>query len=202
MATRHWSDDRGLSLDNLPGGIVTFNCGIYGIPDATRLVFWDIPLLENTPNLVYRAPSGLKKYMVMLDWAISQTKYPQEKPFQLRSRHHWRRQVLQMRQGHRRSAKKSGVNATLINPHFVSGINDAMLKDLEKDHRLGLRLEDGCVDGGFGAKEAQFYGLSPMNVLNFVLRKEFVDWYEPEELLEKNRLEVEQIAEDIRNCLK
>lgn len=218
-----------LSLDNLPGVIVTFYCGVYGIPDATHLGFWDIPLLANTPNLVYLAPSGLKEYTAMLDWALSQTKYPVavRAPFgpvedaeknpgddygnintfrKIRSGS----EVAIIGAGSffkraREAAdllKESGINATLINPRFVSGIDEAMLKELEKDHKLVVTLEDGCVEGGFGAKVAQFYGLSPMKVRNLGLKKEFVDRYEMEELLEKNRLKPTQIAEDIINFLK
>lgn len=214
-----------LSLDNLPGVIVTFYCGVFGIPDATHLGFWDIPLLANIPNLIYLAPSGFKEYTAMLDWALAQNNYPvavrapfgpiedaEENPkadysdlnkFKLIRKGS---QVAIIAAGNffkrgRETAdllKKDGINASLINPRFISGVDEELLKDLEKDHQLVVSLEDGCIEGGFGSKVSQFYALSPMKVMNCGLKKEFVDRYDPEELLQKYRLTPEQLAEDIK----
>ena len=49
------------------------------------------------------------------------------------------------------------------------------LKSLKKDHSVVITLEDGILDGGFGEKIARFYGDSHMKVLNFGLKKEFLD---------------------------
>lgn len=213
-----------LCLDNLPGVIVTFDCGVYGIQDATHLGFWDIPLLTNTPNLVYLAPSGLKEYTAMLDWALGQNQYPvavrvpcgpiedaEEKPVADYKRIN---EFKTIRQGSdvaiiaagnffkrgRETAdllKASGVNATLINPRFISDIDVEMLRSLEQSHRLVVTLEDGCIEGGFGSKISQFYSLKPMKVLNCGLRKKFVDRYDIDKLLEEYRLMPAQIARDI-----
>jgi 1-deoxy-D-xylulose-5-phosphate synthase len=59
-------------------------------------------------------------------------------------------------------------------------------------------LEDGILDGGFGEKIARFYGTSDMKVLNFGLKKEFLDRYNVEDVLKENRLTPEQITEDIQ----
>lgn len=218
-----------LSLDNLPGTIVTFFCGIYGIQDATHLGFWDIPLLTNTPNLVYLAPAGLKEYTAMLDWALGQTSHPvavrapfgpvedaEEKPQAVYSRINEFRRVRSGSEvaiiaagsffGRGRETadllKKSGINATLINPRFVSGVDEVMLEELEKDHRLVVTLEDGCVEGGFGSKISQFYGLKPMKVMNCGLKKKVVDRYDIGKLLEEYRLAPAQLAEDIKKNIK
>lgn len=213
-----------LALDNLPGVVVTFFCGIYGIQDATHLGFWDIPLLTNTPNLVYLAPSGLKEYTAMLDWALAQKDHSvavrapfgpvedaEENPSADYSRLNEFRRIRQgtgvaiIAAGNffgrgRETAdllKQKGINATLINPRFVSGLDEDMLSGLQKDHSLVLTLEDGCVEGGFGSKVSQFYGLSPMKVLNRGLAKKFVDRYETDVLLKEYRLLPEQLAEDV-----
>ena len=72
---------------------------------------------------------------------------------------------------------------------------------LKKDHRLVITLEDGILDGGFGEKIARFYGDRDMKVLNYGLRKEFVDRYDAGELLSANRLTAPQIVEDIATVL-
>lgn len=77
-----------------------------------------------------------------------------------------------------------------------------MLAALEQNHKLVVTLEDGCVEGGFGAKISQFYRLAPMKVLNRGLLKKFVDRYDTDKLLSEYRLVPEQIAEDIRKNLE
>ena len=68
-----------------------------------------------------------------------------------------------------------------------------MLEDLNADHKLVITLEDGILDGGFGEKIARFYGPSQMKVLNYGLKKEFLDRYDVEEVLKVNHLTKEQL---------
>jgi len=65
-----------------------------------------------------------------------------------------------------------------------------------------ITLEDGILDGGFGEKIARYYGNSDMRVLNYGLKKEFVDRYNASELLLANRLTDKQITEDIIKSLQ
>ena len=46
-------------------------------------------------------------------------------------------------------------------------------------------------------KNARFYGNSDMKVLNYGLKKEFLDRYDIGELLTKNRLKADLIVEDL-----
>ena len=94
-----------------------------------------------------------------------------------------------------------GINATLINPRYITGTDDALLEELKQEHEVVITLEDGVLDGGYGEKIARFYGASPMKVLNFGGKKEFVDRFKPSELLKKNHLTKEQIVEDVLNVL-
>ena len=72
-----------------------------------------------------------------------------------------------------------------------------LLEEIKKDHDVVITLEDGILDGGFGEKIARFYGDSDMKVLNFGLKKEFLDRYDVAEVLKKNQLTKEQITEGI-----
>ena len=94
--------------------------------------------------------------------------------------------------------EETGVDATLVNPRFITGVDEALLEDLKRDHTLVVTLEDGVLDGGFGEKIARYYGASGMKVLNYGIRKEFADRYDAGELLRDNRLTVPQIVEDIK----
>lgn len=98
--------------------------------------------------------------------------------------------------------KVTGTDATVINPYYITGIDAELLEELKKDHDVVITLEDGILDGGFGEKIARFYGDSDMKVLNFGLKKEFLDRYDVAEVLKENHLTKEQIVEDVRAYCK
>ena len=72
-----------------------------------------------------------------------------------------------------------------------------MLTSLKANHSTVVTIEDGVLNGGFGEKIARFYGSSDLKVLNFGLKKEFLDRYNPANILAQNRLTKEQIVDDI-----
>jgi 1-deoxy-D-xylulose-5-phosphate synthase len=96
--------------------------------------------------------------------------------------------------------KEQGIDATLINPRYITGLDQALLESLKENHELVITLEDGILDGGFGQKVASYYGDSSMKVLNYGLEKEFYDRYVIDEILKENRCTTEQIIEDIKRC--
>ena len=93
----------------------------------------------------------------------------------------------------------ANIDATLINPRYITGVDTTVLEDLKKDHDLVVTLEDGVLDGGFGEKIARFYGPTTMKVLNFGVKKEFIDRYSVDEVLKENHLTAPQIVDDILN---
>lgn len=218
-----------LALDNLPAVIVVCYGGIYGIPDATHLGFWDIPMLASIPNIVYLAPTSFKEYRAMMDWAISQTEHPVavRPPFgpvvaddalEVDSDYSEINKFKITQEGSRVAIiaegdfyplgekvatllKERGVTPTLINPRFVSGVDEKMLKNLEANHSLVVTLENGSIAGGFGEMVARFYGLSDMKVMVKGVEKKFVDRYEVNQLMSDNRLLPSQIADDIMQAL-
>lgn len=97
--------------------------------------------------------------------------------------------------------EKTGVEPTVINPYYITGLDEALLEDLKKEHQVVITLEDGILDGGFGEKIARYYGDSDMKVLNFGLKKEFLDRYDVQDVLKKNHLTASQIAEDVLKLL-
>lgn len=98
--------------------------------------------------------------------------------------------------------KELSFKPTLINPRFASSIDQEMLEELEKEHKLVITLEDGVVEGGFGQKIASFYGISPMKVKNYGLDKVFYDRYLPSKLVKELGMDNESIIVDIRKILE
>lgn len=211
-----------LAINNNSAVILVFSAGISGM-DITHLGCFDIPLISNIPNLVYLAPTSKQEYLAMLNWGLEQTNHPviirmptavtdttlpvasdysQLNTYQIAQQGSQvailavgsffalGQQVVKELQGH-------GINATLVNPRYITGLDENLLNQLKQNHRLIVTLEDGVLEGGFGEKIARFYGTSDIKVLNFGAAKEFTDRTPVQELYTKYHLTVRQIVDDI-----
>ncbi len=211
-----------LALNKNPAVILIGWNGISG-GDATHLGTFDIPLISNIPNLVYLAPTTKEEYLSMLDWGIEQTAHPvviripstvahaekeTEKTFERLNTYKVEQQGSNValiaagsffELGRRAAAKlaEQGITATLVNPRYLTGLDENLLNSLKADHKIVATLEDGELDGGFGEKIARFYGDSNMKVLNFGAKKEFTDRVPVEELYKLYHLTPELISADI-----
>lgn len=218
-----------LALNNSPATLLIFWGGISGA-DVTHLQTFDIPLISNIPNIVYLAPANKEEYLAMLDWSVNQTQHPvairvpstalistgiEDKTDysnlnKYKVEENGERVAIlglgtffELAKSVKQELKdKLGINSTLINPKFITGVDKALLENLKKDHEVIITLEDGVLDGGFGEKIARFYGTSEIKVLNYGGKKEFTDRVPLEELYKRYRLTKEQITEDVENLLK
>jgi 1-deoxy-D-xylulose-5-phosphate synthase len=93
------------------------------------------------------------------------------------------------------------VKATLINPRYITGLDEKLLTELKAKHKVVATLENGTLSGGFGEKVARFYGLDDIKVLNFGATKEFTDRTPLDELYRRYHLTAPQIVADILRCL-
>ena len=202
-----------LCINGNPAVIPVFMGTIAGMNDVTHLGFFDIPLISNIPNMVYLAPTCKEEYFAMLGWAIRQREYPVavrvpgatvvesgrnfDTDYSELNRYRLTRRgdtvaVVALGSFYAlgeavtdKLRADAGIDATLINPRYITGVDEQMLDALKADHRIVVTLEDGVLDGGFGEKIARYYGDSDMRVLNYGVRKEFADRYAVGELLEK-----------------
>ncbi len=211
-----------LCLNNSPLTMLVYWGGISGA-DATHLCTFDIPLVSNIPNMVYLAPTNKEEYLAMLDWSLSQTEHPvairvpniplvstgvkDDTDYSILNKFKVVEQgekVAIIAAGNffelgRQVKKELGINATLINPRFLTGVDEELLESLKANHDVVITLEDGELDGGFGEKITRFYGNSDMKVLNYGAKKEFTDRVPLDELYNRYRLTKEQIAQDVLN---
>ena len=215
-----------LCINNNPATIVVFAGSVYGMNDVTHLGLQDIPMLTSIPGLVYLAPTTKEEYLAMLDWSVEQTEHPVAiklpgaamvsdgkavtKNFSQLNKYEVTKKGSKIavigagtfyQLGTDAAAlieEQTGVAPTIINPLYVSGMDEELLNDLKKDHDIVITLEDGYLEGGFGQRIAGFYGDSDMKVLNYGLKKFFYDRYDVNEVLKENHLTAEQIAEDVK----
>lgn len=213
-----------LCINNSPATILVYWASVYGMNDVTHLGIYDIPMMSNIPNLVYLAPTTKEEYLAMLDWSIEQNDHPVAirvpisvvsdgkkvtKDFSKLNEYEVTQNgskiaIVALGSFYSVGAKtaeiienKTDVKPTLINPIYITGTDDKLLEQLKENHDIVITVEDGVLDGGFGEKIARFYGNSDVKVLNYGLKKEFLDRYNPEEIVKANRLTPEQIAEDV-----
>lgn len=217
-----------LAINNNPATILVNWGGISG-GDVTHLGLFDIPLISNIPNIVYLAPTTKEEHIAMMEWAIEQDNHPVairvpnmevvstgievEPNFDeldkyvkveegsevaiigLGSFFHLGKKVANR-------LKEIGINATLINPRFITGVDEELLNELQKDHKVVITLEDGILNGGFGEKISRFYSDKNMRVLNFGADKEFTDSVALEVLYERYHLTEKLIVADIEKVLE
>ena len=211
-----------LCINNNPAVINIFCASLYGMNDITHIGFYDIPMLSNIPNLVYLAPTCWEEYKAMLAWGIKQTSHPvairvpggavthSDEQFDedysalnrfkmthkgskvaivaLGAFYGLGKQVAEMLK------EQKGIDATLINPRYITGLDEEMLESLKADHEKVITLEDGALEGGFGEKIARFYGGSDMKTLCFGIKKGLYDRYDYQQLAKDNELTPEQIV--------
>lgn len=213
-----------LCIDRNPATIVVYTGSVFGMTDVTHLGLQDIPMLSNIPGLVYLAPTTKEEYLSMLDWSVEQKEMPvaiklpggdmisdgrevkkdwsQLNTYEVTEKgskialiglgtfYFLALQTAEM-------LEKKGIHVTVINPYYITGLDEGLLEKLKADHDTVVTLEDGILNGGFGEKIARFYGSSDMKVYNYGLKKEFLDRYDVNEVLKENHLTAEQIVNDV-----
>lgn len=217
-----------LCINDNPATLLVLWGSLTSMTDVTHLCHFDIPLLSGIPNLVFLAPTNREEYLAMLDWSLAYDRHPvairvpvgeprsatrpvptdfsELNKSELVSRG---KDVAILGLGNffalgeqvSSALKERGIEATLINPRFISGLDESLLDSLVSDHRLVVTLEDGALAGGYGEKVARHYGPTSVNTLCFGARKEFVDRYAPADFFAANHLTVPQIVEDILQSL-
>ncbi len=219
-----------IAVNNNPAVVLVFGGTLKGMNDITHLGYFDIPMVSNIPNIVYLSPTTKEEYLAMLDWAIEQKNHPvyikvpggavkhstKEVDLDYSKLNSYKvvekgNEVAILGLGEFFSLgeevkvllkEKTGIDATLINPRFISGIDEELLNNLKENHKVVVTLESGQKEGGFGSKISSFYGTTDVKVLNVGAKKEFTDEVPYDVFFENNRLNKEQIVEDIIKILE
>lgn len=172
-----------LCIDRNPATIVVYTGSVFGMTDVTHLGLQDIPMLSNIPGLVYLAPTTKEEYLSMLDWSVEQKEMPvaiklpggdmisdgrevtkdwsQLNTYEVTEKgskialiglgtfYSLALQTAEM-------LEKKGIHATVINPYYITGLDEGLLEKLKADHDTVVTLEDGILNGGFGEKSQDF----------------------------------------------
>ncbi len=214
-----------ICINRCPVTVLIRNGSVWAGNDVTHLGWFDLALFSNIPNLVFLCPTNCEEYFTMLDWSIEQQNYPVvirvprgkvihtdkavEKDFSIINKYLVTQEgekvaVLALGDFYQIGEEvvaaikdQLGIVATLINPRYASGLDADLLENIKEQHQIVITLEDSILDGGFGQKIASFYGPSDVKVLNYGLKKEFLDGYNAQEVLKEYGITPQNIVKDI-----
>lgn len=219
-----------LCINGSPATLVTFWGSVFGMNDITHQGLQEIPMLNSIPGLMYLAPTTKEEYLAMLDWSIEQTETPVviklpggpmvsdgkqptadfTKPGACEVTQQGEKVAIfglgtfypLAVQAAKKIAEATGIQPTVIKPYHINCVDTDLLGSLKQNHSVILTLEDGILDGGFGEKLARYYGAdSDVKVKNYGFRREFLDRFDPEQVLHDSRMTDSQIAEDAQKML-
>jgi 1-deoxy-D-xylulose-5-phosphate synthase len=212
-----------VAINNTPVVLNICYGGVGSMTDATHLGWFDIPLISNIPGWLYLAPTCREEYVAMLRWAVRQTsvpvairqpelgvwvsgkEFPEDYSNPRSSICHRGKDVAIIAAGSAFRAaydalpalSEKGIDATLINPVFLSGLDTGLLDSLKENHRLVVTMEDGALSGGYGEKVARYYGDTDMKVVCRGADKEFLDNYNRKEVMDRFGLTTASLVRDI-----
>ena len=214
-----------VAINRSPAVFLATGTSLYRSTDVTHLGFYDISIFSNIPNLVYLAPTSVAEHIAVLRWAVEQTAHPvmirmpytgyEESPYTVRTDYSELNRSIVVREGRdvaligvgnfaalaseaADELAHEGLNPTVVNPLYLSGLDAELLTSLAETHSLILTIEDGVLPGGFGQKVAAFYGdKKGVRVRNYGLPKKFFNRYDPNALARQYHLTAPQIAADV-----
>ena len=212
-------------INRSPAVFLVTGASLYRSTDVTHLGFYDISIFSHVPNLVFLAPTSIEEHLAVLRWAIAQTEHPvmirtplggyAESPYPVRADYSALHRSIVVTEGAEAALigvgnfaalataaaeelARDGIHATVVNPLYLSGLDEALLMRLKEKHRLIVTVEDGILDGGFGEKIAAFYGADrDIEVKSYGLPKAFFNRYAPAALARAHHLTAPQIAADL-----
>lgn len=218
-----------LCINKNAATILVNTASVYGMNDITHLGIYDIALISNIPNMVYLAPTSKQEYFAMLDWSIEQNEHPVairipcngvisderiiDSDYSNLNKYKIEIEgntvaILALgdfyqlgEELQRELDEKLDIQSTLINPRYITGLDENLLEKLKSNHDIVITLEDGMLEGGFGEKIGRFYGKSSVKVKNYGIAKSFYNRYDVNELLKENGITLKQIIKDIEDMM-
>lgn len=218
-----------LCLNDNPATMLVLSPGVYGMNSDTHLALCDIQQFAYIPNLIYLAPATRSEYKNALKFATTQKKHPvgirvpavfsdiQEEDNTNYAEINKNKiikkgskvaifgigKMIDMANDIADKLKKEkNLDITIINPLFLSGLDEKLLNSLKNNHQLIITLEDVELMGGYGQNISSFYGQNEISVKNYGISKKFHTDFAAEELLAENGMSISNIYNFITKFLE
>ncbi len=218
-----------LCLNDSPATMLVLSPGVYGMNSDTHIALCDINMFAHIPNFIYLSPATKSEYKNMFKFATTQKKHPvgirvpavfssnDEEDNTDYSIYNKNKVLLKGSKVAifavgklidtallvaKKIKEEKNIDITVVNPLFLSGIDEELLNSLKKDHELAITLEDGELMGGYGQNISSYYGTCDMLVKNYGISKKFHTDFDAEELLKENGISLENIHNFIISNIK
>lgn len=211
-------------IQNLHVVFAIDRAGLVGSDGETHQGIFDLSYLSSIPNMTVMAPknkwelSDMLKFAVAFDGPIA-LRYPRGEAYdglrEFRAPVEYGRSeviyeeadiallavgsMVKLAEKVRDILKDTGYNCTLINARFVKPIDEALLEELAKTHKLAVTMEENVRTGGFGDHVLEYVNDRelPMRVLNVSLPDEYIEHGNVDLLYKEVGLDPEQIAKRV-----
>ena len=218
-----------LCLNDNPATMLVLSPGVYGMNSNTHIALCDIQMFAHIPNLIYLAPASKEEYIQMFKFATTQNEHPvgirvpgnmissgekDTTDYSIYNKNKIERKgskvalfavgvlVPMALKIANKVKEETGLDITVVNPRFLSGLDEELLNNLKENHQLVITIEDGELMGGYGQNIASFYGDSDIKVKNFGISKAFHTDFDADELLAENGISVGNITNIIKEHIK
>ena len=164
-------------MQNLPVVFAIDRAGLVGSDGETHQGVYDIAFLNHIPNMTILAPKNKQELAEMIKFAVQHSgpvaiRYPRgtaydglekfqepivcgkseiiykESDIAILSIGHMMEVAEQVWQ----KLKDKGYRCSLVNGRFVKPIDESVLQELSKDHKVLATIEEAIVTGGYGAE--------------------------------------------------
>ena len=215
-------------LNDSPATFLILSPGAYGMNSNTHIALCDIQMFAHIPNLIYLAPASNEEFTQMFRYATTQKQHPvairvvdnlistgvaDDTDYSVLKNKIERKGskaaliavgglVPMALEAADKVKEQTGTDITVINPRFVSGVDEELLNTLKSDHSLVITVEDGEIMGGYGQNIAAFYGDTDMRVHCHGISKAFHTEFKAEELLDAHGISAEKLTAEIIGSLK
>ena len=211
-------------IQNLPVVFAIDRAGLVGSDGETHQGIFDLSYLSSIPNMHIMAPknkwelSDMLKFAVEFDGPIA-LRYPRGEAYDgLREFRHpivyGKSEILyeeediallavgsmvKTAEAVRHRLKEIGYSCTLVNARFVKPIDTDVVKELAKDHRLIVTLEENVRSGGYGEKVRDYVQEQeiPVHELTIALPDEYVEHGNVALLYEEVGIDAESVTKRI-----
>ena len=211
-------------IQNLPVVFAIDRAGLVGSDGETHQGIFDLSYLSSIPNMHIMAPknkwelSDMLKFAVEFDGPIA-LRYPRgeaydglkdfRKPIEYgKSEFLYEEEdiailavgsMVKTAEEVRHKLKDMGYNCSLVNARFVKPIDTEIIKELSKEHRLLVTMEENVRSGGYGEKVRDFVEDHeiPVHLLTIALPDEYVEHGNVALLYEEVGIDAESVTKRI-----
>ncbi len=211
-------------MQNLPVVFAIDRAGLVGSDGETHQGVFDIAYLNHIPNMTILSPKNKWEFADMIRYAIGHDgpvalRYPRGnayddlKEFRAPIVHGKSEMIFEeseiailslghmMEEGYAvwEKLKEKGYACSLINSRFVKPMDEAMLDELAKKHKLFVTLEDGVESGGYGEKVAKYVYQKelPVHVIINAIPDQYIEQGSIGQLRKEILLDADSIVEKV-----